>query len=271
LACAQDHVDHDQTHEEGDFDAAKNVLETAVLPHGQKVDEKGDDEKQTDPDAGVRSHVPAGPTAELAYQVDITPPVSTRTPPPNVIIDPAAFQATNQASELPQADNSGDINNSTWVSTGRNISNIAPPVSLAAMISPDPDGTSHVPWNSEDTRPEALKVMTEKAATSATATVNTAYYNISKPTCSLNLVCYRSGAKGCELQQIQCTLRSKFPTNESFHNTIAANQHLVYTDVQFFLQMRHLFRAKMCGFFRRHFSLKFLRALQILVVSPWSF
>jgi len=55
LARAQDDVDHDQSHEEGDFDATKNVLESTVLAHGQEVDEKDDDEKQTDPHAGVRA------------------------------------------------------------------------------------------------------------------------------------------------------------------------------------------------------------------------
>jgi hypothetical protein len=93
------------------------------------------------------------------------------------------------------------------------------------------------------------------------------FYDTSKPTCSLNLVCYRSGAKGCDLQQIHCLLRSRLPGDESFVAIADANPHLVHTDDQFFHEIRQLYETKMCGFFRRYFSLKTLRMFRVLAVS----
>jgi hypothetical protein len=92
------------------------------------------------------------------------------------------------------------------------------------------------------------------------------YYDVTKPTCSLNLVCYRSGAKGCALLQVHCVLRSLFPDDASFDTVLDANPHLVHTDDHFFAEMRRLYETEMCGFFRRWFSLKTLRAFRVLAV-----
>ncbi|KAK0641663.1 hypothetical protein B0T16DRAFT_461702 [Cercophora newfieldiana] len=95
-----------------------------------------------------------------------------------------------------------------------------------------------------------------------------AYYNTSRPTCSLNLVCYRSGARGCALQQIQCILASKFQTEESFQAAMKTNNHLIHTDDEFFREMQRLYKYEMCGFFRRYFSLKTLREFRVLAYTP---
>lgn len=93
------------------------------------------------------------------------------------------------------------------------------------------------------------------------------YYNTNKPTCSLNLVCYRSGAKGCELQQIQGILRSKYSNDEGFEAVKTATKGLISTDYQFFHEMERLYETKMCSFLRRNFSLKSLKAFRVLAVS----
>jgi hypothetical protein len=164
---------------------------------------------------------------ESAYQMIITPPVSERAPPPNIVLDPAVLQAVSRPS-TPRRDEKAQVKEQTsptpWVSTpgSSSISNLAPPVANIPMSSPgqgasevfhsllhDADSGS-VPAQSQGNQegPEARRPR---------------YYDTTKPTCSLNLVCYRSGAKGCDLQQIQCILQSKFVTQESFETTVAAD------------------------------------------------
>ncbi|KAK5655824.1 hypothetical protein OQA88_5362 [Cercophora sp. LCS_1] len=99
-------------------------------------------------------------------------------------------------------------------------------------------------------------------------TTSPTYYDTNKPTCSLNLVCYRSGAKGCELQQIQGILRSKYSSDGSFEAARTANPTLITTDDQFFHEMERLYETKMCSFLRRHFSLKSLKAFRVLAYTP---
>lgn len=50
-----------------------------------------------------------------------------------------------------------------------------------------------------------------------------------------------------------------------------ANPNLIATDSWFFQEMRQVYRTKMCGFFRRHSSLKSLKAFRILAVSQHAF
>lgn len=92
-------------------------------------------------------------------------------------------------------------------------------------------------------------------------------YNMVKPTCSLNLICYRSGAKGCKLGKVQCILRSRFPDDESFEKAVRADEHLVYNDDLFFSETRRLYNSEMCGVLQRYLSLKTLRSFRILAVS----
>jgi hypothetical protein len=56
LAGIENDVDHNQTHEERDLDAADNVLDATVLPNWKEVDEEEHNEEQTDPDTRVGSH-----------------------------------------------------------------------------------------------------------------------------------------------------------------------------------------------------------------------
>jgi hypothetical protein len=134
---------------------------------------------------------------------------------------------------------------------------LVPPVSNLPMGSPLAEKTP-VPGNMK--RPGTSSI------TAVPGPESPGFYNTTKPTCSLNLVCYRSGARGCDLQQLQCVVRAGFPSDGSFDSFVDANPHLVQTDDQFFDEMRRLYTTKMCGFFRRYFSLKTLRSFRLLAV-----
>jgi hypothetical protein len=88
-----------------------------------------------------------------------------------------------------------------------------------------------------------------------------------KPTCSLNLVCYRSGTKGCELFQIQTAKRSRYKDETAFQKAVAANPNLIVNDEQFFYALRDVYLGKMCNIWRRFFFLKTLRGIRLLSVS----
>lgn len=161
--------------------------------------------------------------SEAAYQVDMTPPVRQRTPPPQIQIDMADAQ--------PSPKKAGTTTNTlTWVSP---TAALAPPVANIAMSTPNGEST----------------------------------YDIARPTCSLNLVCYRSGAKGCVLRQVQTVLESQFKDTARFEKAISANPQLIHTDEQFFRELRRLYWTEMCGFWRRYFFLKTLQGLRVLAVS----
>jgi len=100
-----------------------------------------------------------------------------------------------------------------------------------------------------------------------TAAQNTPEYISTSPTCALNLICYRTGTKGCELHQVQAVLESRFKDKEAFQNKILRNPNLISTDVQFFQALRSVYLQKMCGFWRRAFFLKTLRGIRLLSVS----
>jgi hypothetical protein len=142
------------------------------------------------------------------------------------------------------------------------LSGLAPPVPFVPMSTPGQNPRDIFP------PPSASKGAPKTTdATTVLETQDPSHYDTTKPTCSLNLVCYRSGAKGCDLQQMQCVLQTMFPSEEAFQATITANKDLVHSDDQFFREMQRLYRYKMCSFFRRYFSLKSLRAFRVLAVS----
>ncbi|OIW24903.1 hypothetical protein CONLIGDRAFT_684805 [Coniochaeta ligniaria NRRL 30616] len=145
-----------------------------------------------------------------------------------------------------------------------------PPVSNIPMDTPGLGPKDPIGFDSPILRPPSPGVSTQGPAdtTFASETVRPSHYDTTKPTCSLNLVCYRSGSRGCDLQQIHCVLRSMYPREESFQSAIASQQQLIYADDQFFREMKQLYTRKMCGLFRRYFSLKTLRAFRILSYTP---
>jgi len=83
----------------------------------------------------------------------------------------------------------------------------------------------------------------------------------------LNIVCYRSGAKGCELRQLQTVLASRFKSRDGFLRACNRNPQLISTDRRLFHELRRLYEQEMCDFWRRHFSLKTLRGLRVLSVG----
>jgi hypothetical protein len=78
---------------------------------------------------------------------------------------------------------------------------------------------------------------------------------MSRPTCSLNLICYRPGRQGCVLRQIQVISRARFYTGEAYNATVKKNKQIVWTDVAFFKLLNREYNGHMCGFWRRYLSL----------------
>lgn len=161
-----------------------------------------------------------------------------------------------------RADESSAIDEMAGLASPEVTSTVLPPLSTIPTHSPNPTvlGSEPLSLKSRSSTSSTAKTTTTPAQT------RPAYYNTSKPTCSLNLVCYRSGAKGCDLQQIHCVLRSSFPDEANFLAAVKANPHLIHADEQFFREIQRLYKTQMCGFFRRYFSLKSLKAFRILAV-----
>lgn len=165
-----------------------------------------------------------------------------------------------------RADEPSAVDEMTGLATPEVTSSVLPPLSTIPNHSPNPTVLG--------SEPLSLKSRSSTSSTAKTTTpaqTRPAYYNTSKPTCSLNLVCYRSGAKGCDLQQIHCVLRSSFPDEATFLAAIKANPHLIHADDQFFRKIQRLYKTQMCGFFRRYFSLKSLKAFRILAVCLYPY
>lgn len=94
-------------------------------------------------------------------------------------------------------------------------------------------------------------------------------YDTDKPTCSLNLVCYRGGTEGCVLRQIQTVLASRYPDKEAFELATKGNAQLIATDKRFFKDLRRMYSGEMSGMWRRWFSLKTLRGFRLLSVGQY--
>ena len=90
---------------------------------------------------------------------------------------------------------------------------------------------------------------------------------ITVPTCSLNLVCYRSGGSGCKSHVIRVTKESRYENKSDYTAALAANPSLITSDKDFFIALRASYETIMCGFWRRTFFLKTLRGFRLLSVS----
>ena len=77
---------------------------------------------------------------------------------------------------------------------------------------------------------------------------------LNKPTCSLNLMCYRPGSQGCIRRQIQVA-RKEYPG-------------MIRTDQEFFHALHREYEQYICGFWRRYLSLKTLRQIRLLSFTP---
>ena len=91
-------------------------------------------------------------------------------------------------------------------------------------------------------------------------------YDINKPTCSLNLVCYRGGDRGCVLVQINAILESRFANLEDFKKALTADPRLIDTDQALLYRLHKAYRSEMCSFWRRIFSLKTHTGIRLLAV-----
>jgi hypothetical protein len=129
-----------------------------------------------------------------------------------------------------------------------------------------PSVVSHPPTQRHKQNLDGITQEIEEQGTTW-ASYHTSEYVSTHPICALQLVCYRTGIKGCELHHIQTVLESRFEDNQDFQNTIIKNPSLISTDTKFFQALRDVYLGKMCSFWRRAFFLKTLRGIRLLSVS----
>jgi hypothetical protein len=121
-------------------------------------------------------------------------------------------------------------------------------------------------FSDEPVAPPKLR-SSRRANTIPPPTATAGANNTSKPTCSLNLICYRPGRQGCVLRQIQVISRARFHTDEDYNAAVKQNEGIVWTDVGLFKLLYREYNGHMCGFWRRYLSLETLRQVRLLTVS----
>jgi hypothetical protein len=187
----------------------------------------------------------------LAQQHDQTRPA---TPGPSNLHPPIGQPPMSSPGLISSADADSSLNTSTWVLSPAEPG-LVPPVDQKPMTTPG--APSLVPPISQPpmSSPGAVPGSLMRSA-----------YDTQRPTCSLNIVCYRGGSKGCILRQIQTALKSRFPNEDGFKSTMSKNPHLIAGDQEFFYELRRLYWGEMCGFWRKYLSLKTLTGLRLLAV-----
>lgn len=95
--------------------------------------------------------------------------------------------------------------------------------------------------------------------------------SMAKPTCSLNLMCYRSGSQGCVRRQIHVLSQARLAISRDDYSSIVSIKNsggLVRTDEEFFAALHREYEHHICGFWRRYLSLKTLRQIRLLSYTP---
>jgi hypothetical protein len=169
----------------------------------------------------------------------------------------------------------GSCRTNRWgvqVSPGQEISCVVgtqePPLSATGRPRSPP------PSRIRDNSPERRSEETQVARVSRDSTVlppvtpeEPTVYDVTLPSCSLMLLCYRSGPGGCERKQVEVVARSRFYTIHEYNRLVKAKPELLCTDRQLFDALQDVYLEDMCSIWRRWFSLKTMRRIQLLEVS----
>lgn len=187
--------------------------------------------------------------ARASNQTDISPPVRRRPLPPSISIYPPGTS--------PNSLGTPNANTSTWLSNPG-----------APRLAPSAYESSTVSLGASGLAPPIarLPMGTPGIVPSDESVPGSDAYDVDRPTCSLNLVCYRGGAQGCILRQIQTALGSRFPDQGAFKDALAKSPQIIVSDKRFFRELHRLYWTEMSGFWRRHLSLKTLTGLRLLAV-----
>lgn len=95
--------------------------------------------------------------------------------------------------------------------------------------------------------------------------------SLTKPTCSLNLMCYRSGSQGCVRRQIHVLSQARLGISRDNYTKIVSIKNsggLIRSDEEFFAALHREYEHHICGFWRRYLSLKTLRRIRLLSYTP---
>ena len=119
--------------------------------------------------------------------------------------------------------------------------------------------------------PTSTSVVIEPSVLPPTQTVTSPTFDsLSKPTCSLNLMCYRSGSQGCIRRQIQVASRARWAasTLDVSEKPWKENASMIFNDRQFFHALHQEYEQHIRGFWRRYLALKTLRRIRVLSYTP---
>ena len=119
--------------------------------------------------------------------------------------------------------------------------------------------------------PTSTSVVIEPSVLPPTQTVTSPTVDsLSKPTCSLNLMCYRSGSQGCIRRQIQVASRARWAasTLDLSEKPLKEIASMIFDDRQFFHALHREYEQHIRGFWRRYLSLKTLRRIRVLSYTP---
>jgi hypothetical protein len=93
-----------------------------------------------------------------------------------------------------------------------------------------------------------------------------AVYDTSKPTCTLNLMCFRDQTKGCRIWQVSVTHVDKWMDWNAFSQYCHDHEHVLTSDKSLFRAMRVAYEKELSSLWRRWTSLKSLKGFRILSV-----
>jgi hypothetical protein len=119
--------------------------------------------------------------------------------------------------------------------------------------------------------PTSTSVLVQPSVLPPTQTVTSPTVDsLSKPTCSLNLMCYRSGSQGCIRRQIQVASLARLTasTLDVSEKPWKENASMILNDRQFFHALHQEYEQHIRGFWRRYLSLKTLRRIRVLSYTP---
>ncbi|KIX92200.1 uncharacterized protein Z520_12081 [Fonsecaea multimorphosa CBS 102226] len=220
---------------------------------------------------------------ERGEAADPSPAFSVRSTSPQ---EEGLFSQTLPPTKEPKSSHEEDVHDAETTAkpaeAGQTLSDIVPPTGQPFQVwtpliedFPNSAGESRpvegtvMPGNNNPIIHEmAISAPHERSTSSTNAdeegTGKAKTYVSTKPTCSLNLVCYRSGAVGCKMVQVRVAKASQFKDDATFQKAVTENPELIVSDVEFFEKVRDAYRHQMCNFWRRVFFLKTLRGMRLL-------
>jgi hypothetical protein len=135
-----------------------------------------------------------------------------------------------------------------------------PPIHISTIDSTVSSGDD---WSPEPFPPEPEGMNPSSVLPPTQAVMSPAFDNHSRPTCSLNLMCYGSGRQGCKVIS-----RSRWNASMDPLEDWKDNPNTILNNQKFFHALHREYQKHICGFWRRYLSLKALRQIRLSSYTP---